>query len=238
MDYAFLEPWHAFLPREGGHVLGLVGDGDLEAMVAQIAAFFAELELGVIVCANVPADRLPGFSPATWSGRGSLPAGSRLLVSPPSTGSAAAYVDDLREQNPARVVVYLPEDLSAPDQSEGISWPQTTSLAVVLMAGQGVGLPVDSGAGFDSRQPADLYRWEDLEARLVGTGGYLDRIPPGLPVVAAISGLEDVDDSIGLFALTDRIMQHPRLPLVSFLTRREDGPVVRTAYREENGGNP
>lgn len=211
MDYAFLEPWHAFLPREGGHVLGLVGDGDLEAMVAQIAAFYGELELGVIVCA------------------------------PGRTGSSAAGVDDLREQNPASVVVCLPEDLPSPDAGGGTPWPQTTSLALVIMAGQGVGLPANpglrEGTHGDSRQPEDHYRWEDLEARLVGPDGYLDRIPPDLPVVAAISGLEDVNDSIGLFALTDRIMQHPRLPLVSFLTRRGDGPVVRTAYREENGGN-
>ena len=69
---------------------------------------------------------------------------------------------------------------------------------------------------------------------LTGPGGYLDHVPPAVPVVLVLAGVEQQPDSIGLFGFTGRAMEHPRLPLVVFCSRDGDGLSLRAAFREED----
>jgi hypothetical protein len=52
-------------------------------------------------------------------------------------------------------------------------------------------------------------------------------------VVLALAGLEQQPDSVGLFEFTGRAMAHPRVPLVLFCSRLEDGLSLRAAWRDE-----
>ena len=112
-------------------------------------------------------------------------------------------------------------------------WPARTSLAVVVMGVGGVG----ERAGdvvyrlgrADARDPVgvgadEVWQWDHAYALLTGAGGYLDQVPPEVPVVLALTGLEQQPDSVGLFGFTARVMAHPRLPLVLFCHRGDEGP--------------
>ena len=58
-------------------------------------------------------------------------------------------------------------------------------------------------------------------------------LPPQLPTVLALTGLEEQPDSIGLFAFTGRMMSDPRLAVVLFCSAGADGLSVRACCRAD-----
>ncbi|MCP4571952.1 MAG: hypothetical protein GY838_06320 [bacterium] len=122
-------------------------------------------------------------------------------------------------------------------------WPTRTSLALLVMgadavgsragevvAGFGAGSPLLPGLG-----PDDLLEWDHLAALVLEPGGYLDGVPPEVPVALVLTGLSEQPDSIGLFACVDRFMAHPRLPIVVLGDPDAEPPVLRAAYRADEG---
>ncbi len=68
---------------------------------------------------------------------------------------------------------------------------------------------------------------------LADEGGYLDQLPPDVPTMLALCGMNEVQDSIGLFDFVDRAMQHPRLPITVFCETTGEQPSFRTGCRQE-----
>ncbi len=213
MNYGFLENWHDFLPREGGHVVVLSGNGDLSLVVRQLEGFYAELGVDVTRCE--PPD-------GPWPG---------------------SRIDALRESSRDRVIL-----VTLTGGEDTGSWPRSASLALLLMAGERVGHPVHDALTGDplpargrellaASAAGELWSWDHLGDLLTGPGGYLEQVPGGVPVACGITGLEEVADSIGLFALADELMSHPRLPLLMFVTADGDRCRVRTAYRDGGTGS-
>lgn len=106
MDFRFFEPWHAFLPREPGHVVACVGAGGKAALLAacarelmaadvpcRVAAGPDEEEAGVVLTAVDPAVGRPVLLPP--ADRPALPAETSLVllaVGVDGVGSRAADV--------------------------------------------------------------------------------------------------------------------------------------------------
>ncbi len=76
-------------------------------------------------------------------------------------------------------------------------------------------------------EPGTVLTWELLDPLVAAA---VAAVPADVPVVLALAGLEDQPDSIGLFAFTGRMMEHPRLAVVLFCgaerTGRRCGPAA------------
>jgi hypothetical protein len=72
-------------------------------------------------------------------------------------------------------------------------------------------------------------------ALLTGPGGYLDRVPSGIPTALALTQIGDLADGIGLFEFASQAMAHPRLPVILFCELDPERPRIRTAYRAKAG---
>ncbi len=249
MDYAFLEHAEDYLPRTGGHVLGLTGTGAVSGLMEELAGFYRRLSVPVIMTGTVGSEPAPGSVPVIWSESGALPADPVLQVTAGGgRGLPAQVIDDLAQRHPERIILCLNDEPSSLPLKlygpEPVIWPRLTSLALVLMAGEAVGSQaraVVQGQGDPGVLPRvvadlgghELLLWEHMDELLLGPGGYLDQVPQDVPVVLALTGMEEIADSIGLFGFTGRVMNHPRLPLVMFCSRGEDGWRLRTAFRTD-----
>ncbi len=259
MDYAFLPTWDGFLPRQGGHVLGFCGSEGKVSLLKEVAGLYLHLGLGVIETATVPLPGRPETLSQEWLPDHTVPAlcdepvvrvHGGVTADGDWAGLEAGVVDHLQEQFPDRVILCrvdgggpLPLKFYGPS---GLSWPRSTTLAVVMVEGsavgaqtgtvlQGAGVGCASPGGLDGLAAHELFEWKHLEALVLGKAGYLDQVPADLPVVLAVTGLEDVADSIGLFGFAGRVMQHERLPLVMFCSRKEGVWQLKTAYRTGSG---
>ena len=253
MDFAFLPEWHAFLPREPGHVVALCGSGGKTTLLGAIADVWAAEGLPVVATTTTRTEPLAGFVPDAGDGAAAA-AGARVFrhggVRPDGkwAGLAAAEVDALGAALPGcRVVVEVDGAAKLPFKyyraGEPV-WPARTSLALVVMGVGGIGERAGAvvhrlgrpgvldpvGVGAD-----EVWQWDHALALLTATGGYLDHVPAGVPAVLALCGLEDQPDSVGLFDFTARAMADPRLPLVLFCHRDERGLSLRAACRREAG---
>lgn len=261
MEFAFLDPWSGFLPRSGGHLIGVSGSGGKTSLLRAFAAHYRREGIPVLLTCTTRTEPVPGV-PAWALGEvpaaGDLPAVAYLHGGARADGKweglAPPVVDDLLDRHPDRIVLAevdgsakTPLKLYKPGEP---CWPATTSLAVVMMGAQGVGSSAGGNLhrlGRDGVTPGILrdlppftvLEWTHLQTLLTGEGGYLARIPPGVPVVLGLSGLDQVADSIGLFAFVGFAM-NAGVPLALFCSGGETGYTFRTAYRtgRPHGGGP
>ncbi len=247
MNFRFVEPWHVFLPRQPGHVVGLSGSGGKTSLLEAIAAVWRDDGFGVVATTTTRteppasfADGEAGSGTFTYRHAGLLPDGKWA-------GLPADAVDALDTEHPGCLVVVEVDGAAKKPckyyrEGEPV-WPSRTSLAIVVMGIGAVGERADTVVHRLGRDGVSdpvgvkgdaVWEWDHLLALLTGAGGYLDHVPDGVPVVLALAGLEQQPDSVGLFDFTARAMGDPRLPLVMFCSRGEDGVLrVRTACRED-----
>jgi len=123
-------------------------------------------------------------------------------------------------------------------------WPARTSLAIVVMGTAAVGSRtaeiLHRFGRVDWPPLTDLeawtvWEWDHALTLLLEPGGYLSRVPEGIPCVLALTGMEEQPDSIGLFDFVGRAMENSRLPLTMFCDLVADQPVIRTAGNRESG---
>jgi len=259
MGYRFLQPWHDFLPREGGHVLSVFGGGGKTSLLAALTECYLRAGIPVAVTTTTRTEPLgwAGLSVREWHEVATAP-----LESPGQAffirqgehaggkwrGLAPEQVDQLSATLPRSVVLVeadgsagLPVKLHRPDEP---LLPSRTSLAVPVVGLSAIGRPLPEvlhrAAELPVTWPAecaaeDLFTWDHLWYLLTGSGGYLERIPEGVPTLLALTQLAGLQDSLGLFGFLNRIMEEAGLPLV-LLGELADRPVrIRTAYRWQNG---
>lgn len=253
MQFDFLDPWDVFLPRDPGHVVAVSGSGGKSTLVGAIARLWAAEGRPALATTTTRTEPLADFVPATTDAAArSLPAGLPVFrhdgVRPDGKwqGLSPDKVDRLEESLPGRLVVAEVDGAAKrPFKYYRVgepAWPRRTSLALVVMGTGGVGeragdvvhrLGRDDVADPVGVTADEVWQWDHAHALLTGPGGYLAQVPPTVPVVLVLAGLEQQPDSVGLFGFVARAMAHPRLPLVVFCSRDQDGPVLRTACRRE-----
>ncbi len=246
MNFRFVEPWHVFLPRQAGHIVGVSGSGGKTTLLEAIAAVWRDDGFGVVATTTTrtepPASFVtpsPAPTPFVYRHGGERADGKW-------EGLPAAVVDGFEAEHPGCLVVAEVDGAAKLPckyyRAGEPVWPARTSLAIVVMGlgavGERAGTVVHRlgragvidpvGVGADA-----VWEWDHQLALLTGPGGYLDQVPAGVPVVLALAGLEQQPDSVGLFDFTGRAMADPRLPLVMFCSRGEAGLSVRTACRED-----
>ena len=62
MNYSFLDPWHLFLPREGGHVLSLMGSGGKTSLMRALAQTYEQLGIPVVMTTTTRSEPLAGVA--------------------------------------------------------------------------------------------------------------------------------------------------------------------------------
>jgi probable selenium-dependent hydroxylase accessory protein YqeC len=257
VNFGFIDPWHQFLPRETGHVISLMGSGGKTSLLLDFAAVYREIGKPVILTTTTMCEPLPGvegFSiieladadpynlPHAYFLHGGLTPDGKWAGLPPET------VGKLGRVNPTRNILVevdgaakLPVKLHRPDEPV---WPTLNSLAVIVMGIAAVGSQTEGILHRFGRVEwpplADLkswtvWEWEHQLKLLMEPGGYLSRVPEGIPCVLALTGMGEQPDSIGLFEFVGKAMDNPRLPLVMFCDLGADPSVIRTAFNEESG---
>jgi probable selenium-dependent hydroxylase accessory protein YqeC len=256
VNYAFLEPWHEFLPREGGHVIALCGGGGKTALMALLAEHYKQAGVPLILTTTTRTEPLPYWPARTWDEVTAEGAAGALCLPPvvylhagdgPDhkwIGVRPETVDALEEMFPDRVVVVEADGagkcpLKIHHHGEPL-WPRRTSLAVAVLGTGALGRPARDALHRLGRVPGGPLNeldgdtpldWDHLETLLMRPGGYLDRVPAGVPVLLALTQLGDLADGLGLFGFLGRVMAHPRLPLVLLGELDPDRRRVRVAYR-------
>lgn len=254
MQHGLLQPWHAFLPREGGHVVALYGSGGKTSLLRACAEVLAAEGVPVIVTATTRSEPLgwPGLDVLTWDQIGpqrSRPYAPLLCLrgamEPEGKwrGLAPEQVDLLGQLLPERVVLVetdgsagMPVKLHRPDEPV---WPGRTSLALAVLGLGALGRPVGSCLHRWGRLPAPWlpaaaetpWTWELLQRMLHGSHGYLGRLPPEVPAVVALLQMGAVDDSIGLLSFLGDLLRPGGVPLVVLGELAGPNPWLRTAYR-------
>ena len=257
MNFGFVDPWHRFLPREAGHVIALMGSGGKTSLMRALADFYREILVPVVLTTTTKSEPLSDLEAWELSGlpsrdladlpevfflhAGHLPDGKWAGLSPDE-------VDGLGGALPDRIVLVevdgaakLPLKLHT--KGEPV-WPDRTSLAIVVMGTSAVGSKTEDvlhrfgrldWPPLDELQPWTVWEWKHTLALLLEPGGYLSRVPAGVPCVLALTGMGEQPDSIGLFDFVGRAMGHERLPLAMFCDLDSDRPVIRTACLQEDG---
>lgn len=253
MNYTFVEPWHQFLPHEGGHVIGLMGSGGKTSLLRILADVYAEAGLKTVLTTTTLCERLSGLPSLTWADLMAdrdrdLPDTLFLTAGDTSDdkwrGLAPEQVDQLGGLLPDRVVLAevdgaakYPVKLHRPGEPV---WPTRTSLAMVVMGTAAVGELTGDVLHRHGRRnfspladlkATDVFEWSSFSSLLLASGGYLDQVPVGIPALLALTGLDTLDDSIGLFDFVGRAMADTRLPLAVFCDLAADPPSLRTACR-------
>lgn len=259
MAFAFLEPWHLFLPRAPGHVVALSGSGGKTTMLGEIARVWSADGVQFVATTTTRTQPVAGFGGVSAADGPGIPPGLCLATTAalPTFLHGGQLPDGKWAGLPAAAVDALPGlVLAEVDGAAGLPfkyyrtgepvWPARTSLALVVMGVGGIGERAGNvvhrlgrgeavdpvGIGAD-----EVWQWDHALALLTGPGGYLDQVPPEVPVALVLAGVEQQPDSIGLFGFTGRAMEHPRLPLVVFCSRGEAGLSLRAAFREDADGD-
>ena len=259
MNYFFIDPWYDFLPREPGHVVSFMGSGGKTSLMTLMAGALADEGVPVLLTTTTRSEPVSGVPDLPWKPGVDLPDARRVFLHGGLDGEgkwrglAVEDVDALPEQYPDHLVLVevdgsakLPLKIHGDDEPV---WPGRTSLAVVVMGAGAVGCRTGEVVHRFGRQPSaalaghedwTILEWDHTAELILGEGGYLARVPAGVPAVLAIAGLGEQADSIGLFSFADRAMADPRLPLVMFCETSADPASLRTACREvedeEEGG--
>lgn len=257
MNFGFIDPWHQFLPRESGHVISLMGSGGKTSLMLDIADVYRGSGTKVILTTTTMSECLPGVEAISSTeleenNLGSLPdvffLHGGVIQDGKWAGLSPKFVDGLSGFFPDHTVLVeadgaakLPVKLHR--EGEPV-WPSRTSLAIVVMGTAAVG----SQAGgilhrfgrvgwppLSDLESWTVWEWDHQLRLLVEPGGYLSRVPEGVPCVLALTGMGEQPDSIGLFEFVGKAMGNPRLPLVMFCDLGAEPSVIRTAYNEESG---
>ncbi len=258
MDYQFFEPWHLFLPREAGHVVALFGGGGKTSLLGAMAAVYREEGRPVVLTTTTRTEppAWPDLVALEWQdliGGAARPpaAGEPLLFVRDGThpdgkwrGLSAAAVDGLEAQLPGRVILVeadgsagLPVKLHAPGEPV---WPHRTSLAVAVMGLSAIGRPLGEVLHRQGRQDvpwlsgtdsATIWGWDHMFHLLAGAGGYLSRVPAGIPPLLVLTQLGGLADSLGLFEFTARVMSETSVPIVVFGELGGEAPSLRGTCR-------
>ena len=112
MRYSFLDPWHAFLPREAGHVVALCGSGGKTSLLMEIARLWAAEGLPVVATTTTRTEQLADVlavdSTATTAAAATAPVVYRhggVRADGKWEGIAASVVDAIDSELPGRLVV-------------------------------------------------------------------------------------------------------------------------------------
>lgn len=264
VDYRFFEPWHLFLPREAGHVVSAFGGGGKTALLSAMAAVFRGEGVPAAVTTTTRSEPLdwPGLEPlelAELTRGPAHPAGDGRTIpfvrdglhgDGKWRGLAPEAADGLEAQLPGRVLLVeadgsagLPVKLH--EDGEPV-WPARTSLAVAVMGLAAVGRPAAEvlhrhgrrTAPWGELAPGVTWDWELMFRLLAGPGGYLARVPEGVPPLLVLTQLAGLADSLGLFAFVGRVMAETAVPIVVFGELEADEPRLLAACRAEPEGEP
>lgn len=255
MNFEFVDPWHLFLPREPGHVIGLMGSGGKTSLMKTIASFYADQAVPLVLTTTTRSEPLAGISAVELTqlqeqNAGSLPSVFYLHGGLDSDGKwiglSPAMVDDLGGLFPDRTVLAevdgaakMPLKLYREDEPV---WPGRTSLAIVVMGTAAVGTETGEilhrfgrvdWPPLENLGSGSPWEWDHTLTLLQEGGGYLDRVPEGVPCVLALTGMDQQQDSIGLFDFVGRAMAHERLPLAMFCDLAAEPAIIRTVCRQE-----
>jgi probable selenium-dependent hydroxylase accessory protein YqeC len=254
LNFGFADPWHVFLPREPGHVIGLMGSGGKTTLMGLLADAYREEGVPVVLTTTTHTEPVSGFEPLEFSALPEVKELPERIFLHAGTGPDGKWlglgpdqVDELGLLLPDRIVIAevdgaakMPVKLHRPGEPV---WPRRTSLALVVMGTSAVGSKTGDVLHRFGRQPwlplEDLkewtvWEWDHALALLLEPGGYLSCVPDGVPAVLALTGMDEQQDSIGLFDFVGRAMADPRLPVVMFCDLGSDPPVVRTSFNEED----
>ena len=260
LNFSFIDPWHDFLPRECGHVIGLCGSGGKTSLMIALSALYKQEGVPLILTTttrteplvDVPvadvndpdAVGLVADEPAFFLHSGIGPEDTWLGLDPEA-------VDQLVVDHPDRLILVEvdgagkhPVKYYRPGEPV---WPSRTSLALVVMGLSAFGETARESVfrfGVQEFEPlVDLdgdteWTWEHYESVLTGSGGYLDQVPAEVPVLLTLVGMGDLADSIGLFDFMGKIMTHPRIPVALFCETTGQEPSFRTVCRIEENSEP
>lgn len=255
MNFSFVEPWNLFLPREGGHVVALCGSGGKTSLLQVFAAQLVRDDVKGIFTCTTRTEALEGYPVFDLSDLDNIPTGEL----PPHfylrdgvtdegkwLGLGPEDVDALAEKFSDRVILVevdgsacMPLKYYQPGEPV---WPRLTSLAVVVMSTAGVGETTSEVVHRFGRQDFpplkeqkahDVWLWDHSFTLLTAPGGYLDQVPAEIPVVLALTGLAQQDDSIGMFEFVGKAMENERMPIVVFCETSGENPSFRTSCRRD-----
>jgi probable selenium-dependent hydroxylase accessory protein YqeC len=256
VNFSFVDPWHLFLPRDGGHVVSLSGSGGKTSMLQVFAGQLAAEGVNTILTCTTRTEAVEGFKVFEWAelektDPEKLPAQFYLRDGQTSEGKwlglAPGNVDLLAERFPGRVILVEADGsacmpLKYYRNGEPV-WPQCTSLAVIVMSMAAVGEPAGEVVHRFTSEPFEplkdlkshsVWLWDHQLTLLTAAGGYLDQVPADVPVVLTMTCMDQQDDSIGLFDFAGRAMTNERLPLVVFCETNGENSSFRTSCRRDD----
>lgn len=232
MNFVFLDAWHRYLPREGGHLVTVRGGGGRSHLVRVVARRLAADGVPVAVAAagNVTE---AGFVACPFfelvAGGGARPERIRVVSDGDPAGQSAEGMDRLGAALTDHVLIHEAVGATAADL------PRHVSLAITVTGLSDVGrAPTEAATGAEpppkawltAGDPAPVWSWDGVVAFLAAAapGG---RRP--VPHVAALMEVEACADGIGLFACVERIMTDLAIPLVTLGSASDEGMHLRTA---------
>lgn len=259
MNFSFVDPWHEFLPREGGHVVCVCGSGGKTSLIRRLAEHYRDEGVPVVLTTTTRTEALDEFPVAdvddaealaglagepAFFVRGGVDEQQKWL------GIVPSAVDAMGESWPDRVVLVevdgsAGKPLKYYRPGEPV-WPMRTSLALVVMGLQAMDEPAAEVvhrfgqaeyAPLADLAPGTLWNWDHLLTLLTGESGYLDQIPCGLPTVLVLAGMGQAQDSIGLFDFMGRAMADERIPLAVLCELAGPEVSVRTVCRRDRVGD-
>jgi probable selenium-dependent hydroxylase accessory protein YqeC len=261
MNYEFLQPWHLFLPRQGGHVIALFGGGGKTSLLAAWSGVLGELRVPVLVTTTTRTEPLAwqGLVVRSWQEftEGPVPASAPAVAIHAGRhpdgkwqGLTPEQVAELGRRCADRVIIVeadgsagLPVKLHRPGEPV---WPLQMSLAVAVMGLGAVGRPAGEILHRLGRAavpacgditPQTVWDWDHMFALLTGPGGYLDRVPAGVPPLLVLTQTGGLADGIGLFSFLDRVMSRACMPIVVLCELSGKQPRFRTVCLAEGDSN-
>ena len=68
MSFGFADPWHVFLPRDGGHVVSFMGSGGKTSLQQVVADVYGAESIPTLLTTTTRCEVLPDLPAMTWSG--------------------------------------------------------------------------------------------------------------------------------------------------------------------------
>lgn len=257
MNFGFVDPWHLFLPREAGHVISLMGSGGKTSLLVSLAEVCRADAMPVVLTTTTRSEPVFGVESVEFSALDKLAKDEfpevfflhdGMTADGKWAGLAPEAVDQLGGLFPERIILAevdgaakMPVKLHRPGEPV---WPGRTSLAIIVMGTAAVGSATEKilhrfgrtkWPPLQDLEPWTVWEWDHALTLLLEPGGYLSRVPEGVPCVLALTGMSELADAIGLFDFVGRAMADPRLPLTMFCDFGTDPPVLRTACHREDG---
>jgi probable selenium-dependent hydroxylase accessory protein YqeC len=261
VKYQFLNPWHRFLPHDGGHVISLFGGGGKTSLMLSMASVYLELNVPIVASTTTRTEPLNQFDPTVWQTDGPHKTAAPVIAAEvPMTfvhggehangkwlGLKPDEIEKLGAANPERILLIeadgsagMPVKLHRHDEP---IWPSQTSLAVAVMGLSAIGRPIADVLHRYGQEPAawlgpvaegESWSWDCMFRLLAGPRGYTSRLPSGVPSVLALTQMERLEDSVGLFDFVERVMSEAGLPIVMFCELGEAAYRIRVACRSDS----